>query len=79
MANPEWDNYRPGGAVEDQLLKSEERCARAEARSRVRVLEERCARAEARIVELEGTIAGLRAKMEILIYPENAYKEYKAK
>lgn len=41
--------------------------------------EERCARAEARIVELEGVIAGLRAKMEILIYPENAYKEYKAK
>lgn len=41
--------------------------------------ETRCARAEARIVELEGTIAGLRAKMEILVYPENAYKEYKAK
>lgn len=63
MANPEWDNYRPGGAVEDQLLKSEERCARA----------------EARIIELEGVIAGLRAKMEILVYPENAFKEYKSK
>lgn len=50
-----------------------------ELEDRLHVSEERRARAEARIVELEGTIAGLRAKMEILIYPPTAYKEYKAK
>lgn len=46
---------------------------------RLQESEERCARAEERIAELEGVIAGLRAKMEILVYPENAFKEYKAK
>lgn len=42
-------------------------------------LEKRCVRAEARIVELEGTIAGLRAQLEIMTYPPTAFKEYKAK
>lgn len=63
MANPEWDNYRPGGAIEDRLQQSEERCARA----------------EERIVELEGTIYELRAKLEIMTYPQTAFKEYRAK